>query len=173
MRLRTVFILGLFTASLIPFTAIGQKSGTQPQIDSILNLRLGDKTKQKESGTLVGQFKTHKKIFGLFKVRISKGETFQEYIIYANKILKHREVQIISKRYGDDFQSEEYYYIDNKLVKYKRTIEKRTKSGNYPKDNTTLYVYNDQIVSSDDKAQPSTLRYLQDQAKRDTEKKWD
>lgn len=143
------------------------------QIDSVLTQRLADKTKQKESGTFVGQFKTYKKVLGLFKVRTNKGETYHEYIIYDNKLLKHREVKITTKHYGNDFQSEDYFYLDNKLVKYQRTINKRTKKGDYPKDKATFYVDNETVVSSDSKVEPWTLRYLQEQAKRDTEKRWD
>lgn len=152
---------------------VGQIPITRQRIDSILNQRLGDKAKQKESGTFVGRFKTTKKVLGLFKVRIKKGEIYHEYIIYDSKILLHREVQIISKHYGDDFQSEEYFYLDDKLVKYTRTIDKRTKNGNYPKDKTTFYVENQKVFSSDNKVEPWTLKYLQDQEKRDTDKKWD
>jgi len=150
-----------------------QNPVTRQQIDSILTQRLGDKTKQKESGNFVGQFKTYKKVLGLFKVRTNKGETYHEYIIYDNKLLKHREVKITTKHYGNDFQSEEYFYLDNKLVKYLRTIDKRTKKGDFPKDKTTFYIDNERIVSSDNKVEPWTLRYLQEQTKLDIQKKWD
>jgi hypothetical protein len=122
---------------------------------------------------LVGQFKTYKKLFGLFRVRTKKGETYDEYTIYDGEILKHREVQIIYRHYGDDFQSEEYYYINNKLVKYKRTVDKRTKEGTRPKEMARIYIDKERILSADGKIERRTLTYLQAHAKRDIEMKWD
>ncbi len=176
MRHRTISYLGLsFILSIILSFGSYSQSPAVGRIDSILNQRLEDKSKQKESGTFVGKFKAYKKVLGLLKVRTEKGEIYHEYIIYDNKILKHREVQIIEKHYGNDFQSEEYFYVDNKLVKYQRTIDKRTKKGTYPKDKTTFYVDvdNNKVISLDSKVESWTLKSLQEQEKKDTEMKWD
>lgn len=168
MRLLTSFIFG--AVSLLSDVAFGQM--IQQQIDSVLSQRLADKTMQKESKTLVGRFKTYKRVLGL-RVRTEKGETYDEYIIYSNKLLKHRVVQIIAKRYGNDFQSEEYFYIDDKLVKYQRTVDKRTQDGDFPKGSATLYVDAGKVISSGDETHIPSIKYLQAQEKRDVQLNWD
>jgi hypothetical protein len=168
----TILIFGIATF-LLPLNVWGQELIKRQQIDSIIDQRLGDKIKLKETSTFIGQFKTYKKVLGLFKVRTKKGEIYHEYIIHDNKLLKHREVQIITRHYGDDFQVDEFYYIDNKLVKCQRTTHKRTKKGDYPKDNNIVYVDNEKIIWTENKTETWTLKYLQYKVKEDTAINWD
>ena len=156
------------------FVSKCQTISNQHEIDSIINVRRNEKDKLKESGTLVGQLKVYRKILGI-KIRKKKGEGYHEFLFYNNKLLLHREVSIWQKHYGDNFESEEYYYIDNKLVKYHRTIDKRTKKREFPKNKATLYLKDGKIISAESKdaVKPWTLNYLTRQKNKDIEMKWD
>jgi hypothetical protein len=166
---------------LLSFLTITHQSYSQTlinrqEIDSLIGYRLKDKENLKESVTFVGQIRVYKKILGI-NIRIKKGEGYQKYIIYDNKLLYHRDVSIFFKHYGNDIKSEEYYYINDKFVKYQMTIAKRDKESNVLsiKDSLIVYMNNENIISSEAKnpITKTTLEYINKQAKADIKLTWD
>lgn len=163
-----IIYLIFFILLTISFHSYSQAMTNSQEIDSLIGQRIKDTENLKKFRTFIGQLRVYKKILGI-KIRIKKGEEYQEDAIYKNSLLYHRNVSIFPQSYGNDFESENYYYIDNKFVKYHMSVKKRDKESNVfsIKDNQIAYIDNENIIYSETKSQitKTTLEYIYKQAK--------
>jgi len=163
-----IIYLILFFLLTITFHSYSQTLTTRQEIDSLIEQRLNDTENLKVNRTFIGQLRIYKKILGI-KIRIKKGVEYQEDAIYKNSLLYHRNVSIFPQSYGNDFESENYYYLDFKFVKYHMSVKKRDKESNVfsIKDNQIVYIDNENIISSETEnpITKTTLEYINKQAK--------
>jgi len=142
----------LLLLSSMSFLLNGQedKSPSVIKIDSTLNARLSENQNVDTINSLDGEAYFSTKILGI-RIRTGRGEYFRIKLLYKKDLIVSQEAWFKGKKRNNSFYIIQYFYIDNRFVKYRNIeyTEDKNSQNRLIKHEYTLYFTNDSIIHYD------------------------